>query len=53
MTHLNSHRTVGQKPQPTMDAAEADAFLIDKEFDEALDRQIAAIRDSLADFGIQ
>ena len=50
MTHLNSHRTAAAKPQPPMGAAELDGLLLDEEFDETLDRQIAEIRESLADF---
>jgi hypothetical protein len=50
MTHLNSHRTAAAKPQPPMGTADLDGLLIDEEFDETLDRQIAELRESLADF---
>jgi hypothetical protein len=33
-----------------MDAETLDAFLLDDEFDDFLDRHVAAIRESLADF---
>jgi len=33
-----------------MDAADLDDFLVDDEFDDFLDTEIAAFRDSLADF---
>jgi hypothetical protein len=50
MTCQPSHRTDTPSHRPPMDADALDAFLIDDEFDECLDRQIAAYRDSLADF---
>ena len=49
MTYQTSHRPATTSHQP-MDADALDAFLIDDGFDECLDRHVAAIRDSLADF---
>lgn len=49
MTYPNSQRTPASRPQPPMDAAEFDASLLDDEFDDDLDRQLDAIRESLAD----
>jgi hypothetical protein len=48
MPYQTNHRT--QRPQPQMDAAKLDALLIDDDFDDTLDRQIAGLRESLADF---
>jgi hypothetical protein len=50
MSYQPSHRTAATRHQPPVDAAAPDAFMIDEEFDDCLDRQIAAFRDSLADF---
>jgi hypothetical protein len=50
MHHQPSHRTATPRHQPPRDAAAIDAFLIDDEFDDFLDRHVAAIRESLADF---
>lgn len=50
MTYQHNHRSAANRPQPPMDAAEFDACLIDDEFDEDLDRQLDAIRESLAGF---
>jgi hypothetical protein len=50
MYHQPSHRTLTPRHQPPMDADALDTFLLDDELDECLDRQIAAYRDSLADF---
>jgi hypothetical protein len=50
MPYQHSHRTAATSPQPPMDAAELDAMLIDDADDDCLDRQLAAIRESLADF---
>ena len=50
MTYPHNHRSAANRPQPPMDAAEIDALLIDDDFDDALDRQIAALRESMADF---
>jgi hypothetical protein len=49
MPYQISHRTAATRPQPR-DAADIDALLLDEEFDEELDRQLAAYRESLADF---
>jgi hypothetical protein len=35
--------------QPPLDPADFDAFLLEDEFDDTVDCQIAAIRESLAD----
>jgi hypothetical protein len=35
--------------RPPLDAADFDGFLIDEEFDELLDREIASLRETLAD----
>jgi hypothetical protein len=50
MIHQTRHRPAASRHQPPMDADALDAFLIDDGFDECLDRHVAAIRDSLADF---
>jgi len=50
MPHLHNHPTAATRHQPPMDAADPDAFLIDDEFDDYLDRHVLAIRESLADF---
>ena len=50
MPYQPSHRTAAKRPQPPMDAAEIDALLLDDEADDFLDRHLAAIRESLADF---
>ena len=50
MTYQPSHRTAAARPQSPIDAADLDAFLIDDELDDCLDREILAIRESLADF---
>ena len=50
MMHLNSNRNAGTIDRTQgKTAAELDAFLIDDEFDDFLDREIFAIRE-LADF---
>ncbi len=49
MPYQPSPRTAATRHQPPM-AAEIDALLIDDEFDDFLDRQVFAIRESLADF---
>ena len=49
MTRLYSHRIDTTKQQPGGNA-NLDANLIDEDFDDALDCQIAAFRESLADF---
>ena len=48
MTHLDSNRTAATSDRP-LGGIDPDAFLIDDEFDDTLDRQVAAIRESLAD----
>jgi hypothetical protein len=50
MIYQPSHRTATPHHQPPRDAAEIDAFLLDDEFDDFLDRHVATIRESLADF---
>lgn len=49
MTRTNSHRNDPAK-QPPSGRVERDAYLIDDEFDDFLDRDLAAIRETLADF---
>jgi hypothetical protein len=49
MSHQTS-RTAAAKPQPPLAALELDALLLDDQFDDDLDRQLDAIRESLADF---
>ena len=41
MPHLHNHRTAATRHQPPMDAADLDAFLIDDEFDDYLDRHVS------------
>jgi hypothetical protein len=50
MINQPSHRTAKPHRQPPMAAAEIDASLLEDEFDDFLDRHVAAIRESLADF---
>ena len=50
MPHQTRHRIAASSPQPPRGSAEIDAFLIDDEADDFLDREILAIRESLADF---
>jgi hypothetical protein len=51
MTYRPSHHcTTPASQRPPLAAAELDAFLIDEEFDEFLDREIASFRETLADF---
>ena len=50
MTYRPNHRLAATPPLPPKDAFDTDAFLLDDEFDDFLDRHIAAIRESLADF---
>jgi hypothetical protein len=50
MIYQLSHRTDTPRHQPPMDAAALDAFLLDDEFDDFLDRHVAAIRETLTDF---
>jgi hypothetical protein len=47
MIHLDSNRNAGTNDRPLTDL---DAFLIDDEFDDALDRHLFEIRESLASF---
>jgi hypothetical protein len=49
MPYQLNHRPAAKGPQP-MDAAEIDALLLDDEADDFLDRHVAAIRESLANF---
>jgi hypothetical protein len=48
-TQLSQHVTAARQ-QPTRDAARIESPLVDEEFDDFLDREIFAIRESLADF---
>jgi hypothetical protein len=52
MTYQPSHHrtAAATSPRPPLDAADLDAFLVEDEFDDALDREIASLRESLADF---
>ena len=51
MTYQQNHRTAGTDNRLQSEpASDLDAFLIDDDFDDALDRQIFSIRESLADF---
>ena len=49
MTHLDSNRTVPTSDRP-LAGIDPDAFILDDEFDDSLDRQLFAIRESLTDF---
>jgi hypothetical protein len=49
MTCISSHRSDATKQQPAGNAG-FDPDLIDEEFDDLLDRELFAIRESLADF---
>ena len=46
---LSSNRTDTTTHRPPMDAADIDALLLDDELDDCVDREIAAIRESLAE----
>jgi hypothetical protein len=51
MTHQHCNRTAGTVDRMHGETDSGfDAFLIDNEFDDALDREIFAIRESLTDF---
>jgi hypothetical protein len=49
MTNRNNHRNARTSDTP-LTGIDLDAFLIDDEFDDSLDRHVSAIRESLADF---
>jgi hypothetical protein len=49
MTRFYSNRIDATKQQPAGNP-DLDAWLIDDEFDDALDRELFAIRETLADF---
>jgi hypothetical protein len=49
MQHTGNHRTAGTNDRP-LTGIDLDAFLLDDEFEDSLDRQIFDIRESLADF---
>ena len=49
MQHTSSHRNAGTSDR-TLSGTDLDAFLIDDEFEDSLDRQLFEIRESLADF---
>jgi hypothetical protein len=49
MIHLDSNRTAGTNDRP-LAGIDHDALLIDDEFDDSLDRHVAAIYESLTDF---
>jgi hypothetical protein len=48
-TQPSQHATA-TSPQPTRDAARIESLLVDEEFDDFPEREIFAIRESLADF---
>jgi hypothetical protein len=48
MTRLNGNRTDATKQQPSRNPI-LDAYLVDDEFDDFLDHELLAIRDTLAD----
>ena len=50
MTHQPSRRTAATCHRPPIDPAGLGAFLVDDDFDDFLDREIDAIRESLVDF---
>ena len=51
MTYQPSHHhTAPASQRPPLAAADLDACLIDEEFDDVLDRQLFALRETLADF---
>jgi hypothetical protein len=50
MINQASHRPGPPRHRPTREAARLDAFLLDDEFDDVLDRQIASLREAPADF---
>ena len=50
MSYQPSHRTAATRHQPTRDAARIETLLIDEEFDDFADAEIAAIRESLPDY---
>ena len=49
MPYTHSHRNDATRHQPPLAPADLDRLLIDDEFDDDLDRHVAAIRESLAD----
>jgi hypothetical protein len=49
MTRLNGNRTDATKQQPSGKPI-LDAYLIDDEFDDFLDHELLAIRETFADF---
>jgi hypothetical protein len=49
MIHLDSNRTDGTSDRP-LTAIDPDAFILDDEFDDSLDRHLFDIREVLADF---
>jgi hypothetical protein len=51
MTYQPSHHhTAPASQRPPLAAADLDACLIDEEFDDFLDREIASLRETLAGF---
>ncbi len=51
MLHQNSHRPAATRhQQPMQGSTNPDGFLIDDEFDDYLESQVFALRESLADF---
>lgn len=50
MSYPNRRRTDASRPQPPMETDDLDALVIDDEFDDFLDRQLASIRESHADY---
>jgi hypothetical protein len=49
MTHID-HNPNARRSDMALTGLDLDAFLIDDQFDDVLDRQIADLRESLADF---
>jgi hypothetical protein len=49
MIHLNSNRNAGTIDRP-LTGIDPDALILDDEFDDALDRDVFDIRESLSDF---
>jgi hypothetical protein len=50
MTYARSNLTDGISSRTPLDVTDFDAFLFEDEFDDELDREIFAIRETLADF---
>lgn len=50
MTRTNGHRIETAKQNPPLGDLDLDAYLFDDEFDDVLDRELFAIRETLTDF---